>query len=92
MGPLYWTACIPGFKFREAKQNYILIKKGKYFMKKLNSLQIKLFMAFLMVLDHIPYFVSPDLALFFHIMTRCVGVWFAYMAVEGFTHTSSKFK
>ncbi|MGB5824143.1 MAG: TraX family protein [Proteocatella sp.] len=61
-------------------------------MKKLNSLQIKLFMAFLMVFDHIPYFVSPGLALFFHVITRCVGVWFAYVAVEGFIHTSSKFK
>ena len=24
---------------------------------------------------------------YFHAMTRCVGVWFAYMAMEGFIHT-----
>lgn len=62
-------------------------------MKKLNGYQLKLSMALIMVLDHIdhiPNFISSDLALIFHVITRCVGVWFAYMAVEGFTHTRSK--
>lgn len=64
-------------------------------MQKLSAFQLKMFMAILMVLDHlpnIPGFIPPNLALFFHVITRCVGVWFAYMAVEGFIHTSNKIK
>ncbi|MGT2846452.1 TraX family protein [Streptococcus massiliensis] len=59
-------------------------------MKKYNAYQLKLAMAALMVLDHIyiiPGLVSPSWEGIFHALTRCVGVYFAYMAVEGFIHT-----
>lgn len=60
-------------------------------MKKLkfNGFQIKLFMMLLMVLDHIQYFIPNDLASIFHVITRVVGVWFAYTAVQGFMYTSN---
>lgn len=61
--------------------------------KKRNAFELKLFMAFLMVLDHldqIPGLLSPETASLFHALSRCVGVWFAYMAVEGFVHTRSR--
>lgn len=64
-------------------------------MKKFNALQIKFFMAFLMVFDHlnyIPGLVPGYLTSVFHVITRCVGVWFAYLAVEGFLHTRNKIK
>lgn len=64
-------------------------------MKKFNAFQIKLFMAFLMIFDHlhyIPGLVPIPLASMFHVITRCVGVWFAYLAVEGFLHTRNKIK
>lgn len=56
----------------------------------LNQFQIKMFMALLMVLDHLdhmPNFIPNKLALIFHVITRIVGVWFAYSAVEGVMHT-----
>lgn len=56
----------------------------------LNQFQIKMFMAFLMVfdhLDHINNFVPDKWAMTFHVITRIVGVWFAYSAVEGVMHT-----
>ncbi|HEM6577600.1 TPA: beta-carotene 15,15'-monooxygenase [Streptococcus suis] len=49
-------------------------------------------MAGLMVLDHldiIPGFIPNQLGLVFHMMTRCVAVFFAYMLVEGYLHTSN---
>lgn len=58
-----------------------------------NEFQIKLFMAMLMVLDHLPHIpglVPPLLVGIFHAVTRCVGVWFAFNAVEGFLHTRSQ--
>ncbi len=58
-----------------------------------NAFQIKMFMAMLMVLDHLPYIpglVPPLLVSIFHAVTRCVGVWFAFNAVEGFLHTRSQ--
>lgn len=61
-------------------------------MRKYNATQLKYFMATLMVLDHIPHIhglMSPLWEGIFHALTRCVGVWFAYMAVEGFIHTSN---
>lgn len=60
--------------------------------QKYNATQLKYAMAALMVLDHIPHIpglVSPLWTAIFHAVTRCVGVWFAYMAVEGFIHTSN---
>ncbi|MGV3252903.1 TraX family protein [Streptococcus suis] len=47
-------------------------------------------MAGLMVLDHlkfIPDFIPDQLSLIFHMITRCVAVFFAYMLVEGYLHT-----
>ena len=60
--------------------------------QKFNATQLKYAMAALMVLDHIPHIpglVPPIWTAIFHALTRCVGVWFAYMAVEGFVHTSN---
>ena len=60
-----------------------------------NAFQIKMFMAMLMVLDHLPYIpglVPPLLVSIFHAVTRCVGVWFAFNAVEGFLHTRSQIR
>lgn len=57
---------------------------------KLNQQQIKLFMAMLMVtdhIDHVPNLIPDTLAMIFHILSRCVGVWFAYSAVEGVFYT-----
>lgn len=64
-------------------------------MRKFNATQIKFFMAALMVLDHIPHIhglVPPLWEGIFHALTRCVGVWFAYGAVEGFLHTRSRLR
>lgn len=51
---------------------------------------LKYIMLFLMVLDHIPYFVPYEVWLVFHLISRCVAVFFAYMAVEGFVYTKSR--
>lgn len=62
-------------------------------MNKLNGFQLKILMTLLMVLDHInmiPGLLSPMMVSVFHGLTRCVGVWFAYMLVEGFKHTRNK--
>lgn len=59
-------------------------------MKKLNAYQLKLIMAFLMLLDHLHYihnFISPDMAAIFTVISRCVAPMFAYFAVEGIIHT-----
>lgn len=59
-------------------------------MKSYNAYQLKLAMAGLMVLDHldiIPGFIPDQLSLVFHMVTRCVAVFFAYMVVEGYLHT-----
>jgi len=53
----------------------------------MNANRLKLLMMGLMVLDHITCFVPSEWALIFHVITRCVGVFFGYMAVEGFKHT-----
>ncbi|WP_105257511.1 TraX family protein [Streptococcus suis] len=61
-------------------------------MKTYNAYQLKLAMAGLMVLDHldiIPGFIPNQLGLVFHMMTRCVAVFFSYMLVEGYLHTSN---
>ena len=53
-------------------------------MKKMlawNQYQIKLLMAFLMVLDHldhVPGLIPENLAMVFHVLSRGVAVWFAY--------------
>lgn len=59
-------------------------------VKSYNAYQLKLAMASLMVLDHlkiIPDFIPDQLSMVFHMVTRCVAVFFSYMLVEGFLHT-----
>ena len=59
----------------------------------LNAFQLKLFMAFLMIFDHIykiPGLLPTSWDGIFHLLTRCVGVWFAFSAVEGFLHTRNR--
>ena len=61
--------------------------------KGLNAFQLKLFMALLMVFDHlgkIPGLLSGEWEGIFHALTRCVAVWFAFAAVEGFRYTRSR--
>ncbi len=63
--------------------------------KGFNGYQIKLFMAILMVFDHlhyIPNILDPNTVGILHVLTRVVGAWFAFMAVEGFMYTSNRFK
>ena len=65
----------------------------KHRLKPFNAFDLKLLMAVLMVLDHIdhiPHLLPPELAAFFHVITRCVGACFAYLAVEGFLHTHDR--
>ena len=48
-------------------------------------------MAILMVfdhIDHIPGLLPIELAGVFHVLTRCVGVFFAFLAVDGFRYTA----
>ena len=62
-------------------------------MKKRNAFELKLFMALLMVLDHLghlPGLLPLWLVGLLHAATRCVGAWFAYAAVEGLLHTRSR--
>lgn len=59
-------------------------------LKILNAFQIKLLLAFLMLLDHLRYIhglVSPETAGIFTLISRCVAPMFAYFAVEGIRHT-----
>lgn len=59
-------------------------------MKSYNAYQLKLAMAGLMVFDHlhiVPGLLSSEWVGIFHLLTRCVGVFFAYMLVEGFMYT-----
>jgi hypothetical protein len=61
----------------------------------LNQFQIKMLMTFLMVfdhIDHIPHFITVEMASIFHVITRVVGVWFAFSAVEGAIKTSNLYK
>ena len=64
-------------------------------MQRLNAFQLKLLMAGLMVFDHlhdIPGLVGPMTAGILHVLTRCVAVWFAFAAVEGFIHTRDRIR
>ena len=59
----------------------------------LNAFQLKFFMAFLMIFDHIdkiPGLLPTGWDGIFHLLTRCVGAWFAFSAVEGFLHTRNR--
>lgn len=58
--------------------------------KRFNAWQIKLFMVFLMVLNHLEYiyqFIQGDLKDIFVVISRCVAPVFAYLAIEGVLHT-----
>lgn len=62
-------------------------------LPKYNAFQLKLFMAFLMVfdhIDHIPGLLPAEMAAIFHVLTRCVSVFFAFLAVDGFHYTHSR--
>ncbi|MGF1919536.1 TraX family protein [Enterococcus faecalis] len=58
----------------------------------MNANRLKLLMMGLMILDHISYFVPLEWVLIFHVITRCVGVFFGYMAVEGFKYTRNVYR
>lgn len=49
-------------------------------------------MLVLMVFDHISPFVSVETAAVLHVLTRCVGAFFAYMSVEGLLYTRNQEK
>lgn len=58
--------------------------------KIMNAFQIKLLLAFLMLLDHLRYIhglVAPETAAVLTLISRCVAPMFAYLAVEGIRHT-----
>lgn len=62
-------------------------------LPKYNAFQLKLFMAILMVfdhIDHIPGLLPIELAGVFHVLTRCVGVFFAFLGVDGFRYTHDR--
>lgn len=59
-------------------------------LKIMDAFQLKLLMAFLMVLNHICYIdnlVPGKMASVFIVVSRCVAPMFAYLAVEGIRHT-----
>ncbi len=47
-------------------------------------------MLILMAFDHISPFVSAEIAVLVHVLTRCVGVFFAYISVEGLIYTRNQ--
>lgn len=53
---------------------------------------LKFLMSFLMVLDHIHYFVPIELQAFFHLISRPVAAVFTFLSVEGFIHTRNRKK
>jgi len=56
----------------------------------MNGFQIKLLMAFLMLLDHLRYIhglAPPETAAFLTLISRCAAPMFGYLAVEGIRHT-----
>ncbi|SHH11309.1 TraX protein [Anaerosphaera aminiphila DSM 21120] len=55
----------------------------------MTATSLKFLMMFLMVLDHIDYFIPIEFASLFHLISRPVAAVFAYFIVEGFIHTKS---
>lgn len=53
----------------------------------MNRKNFKIILLIFMVLDHIGILVDPELAGWFHILSRFVAPGFAYLAVEGFRYT-----
>lgn len=61
-------------------------------LPKYNAFQLKLFMAILMVfdhIDHIPGLLPIELAGVFHVLTRCVGVFFSRSTASATPTTAS---
>ncbi|MGX7244062.1 TraX family protein [Enterococcus quebecensis] len=56
----------------------------------MNGNQLKLIMMGLMALDHLVPLLPSQFGLPIHMMTRCVAVFFAFMAVEGFHYTKNR--
>lgn len=56
----------------------------------MNGNQLKLIMMGLMLLDHLVPFLPPQFGAPIHMLTRCVAVFFAFMAVEGFHYTRNR--
>lgn len=56
----------------------------------MNGNQLKLFMMSLMLLDHLAILLPLQFGDPIHMVTRCVAVFFAFMAVEGFHYTRSR--
>ena len=55
----------------------------------MDRFKFKLLLAFLMVLDHIDFFVPDSWNIVFGIASRCVAVGFAYLVVDGFLYTKN---
>ncbi|MDR3215486.1 MAG: conjugal transfer protein TraX [Bacilli bacterium] len=60
-------------------------------MIKLNAFQLKIIALISMTIDHIGYFLFPNIIIL-RIMGRLSFVIFAYMLVNGYLHTSNKVK
>ncbi|MEI5994877.1 TraX family protein [Candidatus Enterococcus mansonii] len=56
----------------------------------MNGNQLKLIMMGLMALDHLIPLLPPQFNTPIHMLTRCVAVFFAFMAVEGFHYTRNR--
>ncbi|MGX7264501.1 TraX family protein [Enterococcus crotali] len=56
----------------------------------MNGNQLKLIMMGLMMLDHLTPLLPPQFDLPIHMLTRCVAVFFAFTAVEGFHYTRNR--
>lgn len=56
----------------------------------MNGNQLKLIMMSLMLLDHLVPLLPPQISAPIHMLTRCVAVLFAFMAVEGFHYTRNQ--
>ncbi|ALS03147.1 hypothetical protein ATZ33_17725 [Enterococcus silesiacus] len=56
----------------------------------MNGTQLKLIMMALMMLDHLVPLLPPQFGTPIHMLTRCVAVFFAFMAVEGFHYTRNR--
>lgn len=56
----------------------------------MNGNQLKLIMMSLMALDHLVPLLPPQFGTPIHMITRCVAVFFAFMAVEGFHYTRNR--
>lgn len=58
-------------------------------LKIFSGFQLKIIMAFLMLLDHIAQFL-PNIPIWFHYLGRIVAPIFFFILVEGFIHTKNR--